>query len=39
MHDYANNNNDIYEEHVVIWACGGIDLDVSPCFFGHDVLV
>ena len=25
MHDYANNNNDIYEEHVVIWACGGIE--------------
>ena len=23
IHDYANNYNNIYEEHVVMWACGG----------------
>ena len=23
IHDYENNQNDIYEEHVVMGACGG----------------
>ena len=23
IHDYTNNNNDIYEEHVMMWACAG----------------
>ena len=23
IHDYANNYNNIYEEHVVMWACAG----------------